>query len=114
VRACFIVSRSCFWRRMADSRERFAFWRVRDSEVDGLGLMKEGTEAWCLSGVGLDIGSFSVVGESLTSFTGAVLRGEALGGLAFGLKGVRMGDLKGLLTDAFRRRRFAGVSITQD
>jgi len=49
--------------------------------------------------------------ESLTSFTGAALRGDALGGLAFGLKGVRMGDLKGLLTDPLRRRRFAGMSI---
>jgi len=40
-----------------------------------------------------------------------VLRGDALGGLGVGLKGVRMGDLKGLLTDALRRRRFAGVSM---
>lgn len=51
------------------------------------------------------------VERSSMSFTGAVLRGDALGGLGVGLKGVRMGDLKGLLTDAFRRRRFTGVSI---
>lgn len=64
--------------------------------------------------------SFLTTGESWyvdrwssTNFTGAELRGDAPGGFAFDLKGVRMGDLKGLLTDALRRRRFAGVSMVR-
>jgi hypothetical protein len=75
----------------------------------GLGCFRGFLRSFRGSRVGFP--SFFVVEESSTSFTGAVLRGEAFGGLGFGFKGVRMGDLKGLLTDPLRRRRFAGVSI---
>lgn len=97
------------------------FWRDRrrDSEVGGVGFMYVDAGIGRFNGVEGGFrgrrGGFGKAwtGESSISLTGAVLRGDAPGGLAFGVKGVRMGDLKGLLTDPLRRRRFAGVSMVR-
>jgi hypothetical protein len=58
--------------------------------------------------------AFSLETEvSQVAFTGALLKGDATDGFAMALSGPRSGDLNGLWSASFRRRRLAagGVSI---